>query len=145
MEPDVAESFQQQVRTLATLTQDGQTERALEEAAALKADVQAAAAAGTVTAGRADRIEAGIDSFVASLTPVEQTETVPPAPGPSSSVGPDPAPVDSDPPVSPPKQVTPDDRADGEEEDSERSEEEAEEARDQAEDEAKEREKREDD
>ncbi|GAB3542325.1 hypothetical protein GCM10027403_34890 [Arthrobacter tecti] len=145
MEPDVAESFQQQVRTLATLTQDGQTERALEEAAALKADVQAAAASGAVTAGRADRIEASIDSFVTSIRPVEQAETVPIKPGPTPSVWPTSAPIDSDPPVSPPKQVTPDDRADGDEEDSERSEEEAEEARDQAEDEAKEREKREDD
>lgn len=97
IEAETASSFQEQVRALATLTQQGEMDRAIQEAAALKADVAAAEQAGNVTPGRADRIEAGIDDFVASLgtaaepTPAETAaeapaETTTPAPAPPATV-----------------------------------------------------------
>lgn len=134
IEPGTAESFQQQVRTLATLTQDGETDRALEQAAELEVDVQAAADSGAVAPGRAARIRASIDSFVESIQPVEPA-SAPTAPESTGEVTPQ-TPVEVDAPISPPKQTTADDLAD-------RDEEAAEEEQERAEDEAKERAKQE--
>lgn len=140
LDPATSESLQQQVRELATLTQEGNLDGALSQADALKAEVQAAEDSGAVTQGRALRIQDNIDAFVASI----QTET--PAPAPSTVPPAEPAPVPTF--TAPAKGGKEDSRDPGESQsDRERkaAEEAAEEAQKQAEKEEKERQKQQED
>jgi hypothetical protein len=144
LDPATSESLQQQVRELATLTQEGNLEGALSQADALKAEVQAAEESGAVTPGRALRIQDNIDAFIASI----QVEAPAPAPAPSPSTVPpaEPAPVPTV--TAPAKGGEEDSRDPGEtQSDKEREAEEkaAEEAQKQAEKEEKERQKQEED
>ncbi|MFJ6280142.1 hypothetical protein [Arthrobacter subterraneus] len=142
LDPATSESLQQQVRELATLTQEGNLDGALSQADALKAEVQAAEDSGAVTQGRALRIQDNIDAFVASI----QTETPAPAPAPSTVPPTEPAPVSTF--TAPAKGDKEDSRDPGEtQSDRERkaAEEAAEEAQKQAEKEEKERQKQQED
>ena len=89
LDPATSESLQQQVRELATLTQEGNLDGALTQADALKAEVKAAEESGAVTPGRALRIQDNIDAFIASI----QVEAPAPAPAPSTVPPAEPAPV----------------------------------------------------
>lgn len=142
LDPATSESLQQQVRELATLTQEGNLDGALSQADALKAEVQAAEDSGAVTQGRALRIQDNIDAFVASI----QTENPAPAPAPSTVPPAEPAPVPTF--TAPAKGGKEDSRDPGEtQSDRERkaAEEAAEEAQKQAEKEEKERQKQQED
>ncbi|WP_026545593.1 hypothetical protein [Arthrobacter sp. 35/47] len=142
LDPATSESLQQQVRELATLTQEGNLDGALSQADALKAEVQAAEDSGAVAQGRALRIQDSIDAFVASI----QTETPAPAPAPATMPPAEPAPVPTF--TAPAKGGKEDSRDPGEtQSDRERkaAEEAAEEARKQAEKEEKERQKQQED
>lgn len=142
LDPATSESLQQQVRELATLTQEGNLDGALSQADALKAEVQAAEDSGAVTQGRALRIQDNIDAFVASI----QTETPSPAPAPSTVPPAEPTPVPTF--TAPAKGGREDSRDPGESQsDRERkaAEEAAEEAQKQAEKEEKERQKQQED
>lgn len=123
IDPETAAFFQEQVRALATLTRDGELDRALEQAAALRADVQEATDAGNVSPGRADRIQANIDSFVESLQATEPTPE-PPATTPA------PPPVQSPTDISEDAEDAARDAEERAEEEAERAEEEAEERED---------------
>lgn len=144
LDPGAAESLQQQVRELATITQDGNLELAVDRAEALKTEVQQAQESGAVTPGRAGRIQANIDAFIESIQPVE---TPPPVAtvAPTTQPATEPAPA---PPTytAPAKGVREDSRDPGEtqeDRDRERAEEAAEEAQKRAEKEEKERQKQE--
>ncbi|MFP5367264.1 MAG: hypothetical protein ACLGIS_10510 [Actinomycetes bacterium] len=156
IDPGTAESFQQQVRELASLTQQGNLEGALEQADALKTEVQQAQDVGSVTAGRAGRIQARIDAFMESIQTAGTPATV--APSTTDQSATDPAAVPT--PTAPPPEAEPapapptfqapakggreDSRDPGESQqdiDREAAEEAAEEAQKRAEKEAKEREK----
>lgn len=140
LDPATADSLQQQVRELATLTQEGNLEGALSQADALKADVQAAEDSGGVTPGRALRIQDNIDAYIASI----QVEV--PAPAPATVPPAEPAPVPTI--TAPAKGDKEDGRGPGEtqsDREREASEEAAEEAQKQAEKEEKERQKQEED
>lgn len=147
LDPATSESLQQQVRELATLTQEGNLDGALSQADALKAEVQAAEDSGAVTQGRALRIQDNIDAFVASI----QTETPAPVPAPAPAPVPpaEPAPVPTF--TAPAKGGKEDSRDPGETQSdrerkaAEEAAEAAEEARKQAEKEEKERQKQQED
>ena len=140
IDPGAAESLQQQVRELATVTQEGNLELALDRAEALKADVQQAQESGTLTPGRAGRIQANIDAFVDSIQPIE-------APAPVTPVTPSTEPAPAPPTfTAPAKGLREDSRDPGETQtdiDRERAEEVAEEIQEQAEKEEKKRQKQE--
>ena len=88
----VAESLQQQVRELATVTRDGNLQLAVSQAEALKTEVQQAQDSGAVTSDRAGRIQANIDAFIESIQEVEApapvTPSTEPAPAPPTSPAP---------------------------------------------------------
>lgn len=144
IDPAAAESLQQQVRDLAAVTQERNFALALEQAEALKTDVANAETAGTVTPGRAARIQDNINGFIESIQPAEApapaTPSADPAPAPeTSSAEPAPAPPTFTPP---PRNVREDSKDPGESQ-REREREAAEEAQKEAEKAAEEQQKRE--
>jgi hypothetical protein len=141
LDPGAAESLQQQVRELATVTQDGNLELAVDQAEALKTEVQQAQESGAVTPGRAGRIQANIDAFIESIQPVEAPAPVAPTTQPATEPAPAPPTF-----TAPAKGVREDSRDPGEtqsDRDREAAEEAAEEAQERAEKEEKERQKQE--
>lgn len=142
LDPGAADSFQQQVRELATVTREGNLELAVDQAEALKAEVQQARDSGAVTPGRAGRIQANIDAFIETIQPAEAPAPVAPTVPAAPSTEPVPIPTFS----APAKGVKEDSRDPGEtqsDRERERAEEAAEEAQKRAEKEAKDREKQE--
>lgn len=136
IEQGTAEAFQQQVRELAAVTQEGNFEAALDRAEALKINVQQAQESGTVTPGRAGQIQDNINAFIESIQPEEAPAPVePPAP-----VAPSTEPVPAPPAATVPG-VTEEDSADLEDTETDAEREAAEEARKEAEKEAEEAEK----
>lgn len=137
IDPASAESLQQQVRELATVTQEGNYELALDQAEALKAEVQRAQDSGAVTPGRAQRIQTNIVAFMESITPAQAPATDAPA-----APSPVPSPIPTF--TAPAKNAKEDSRDAGQsasDAERENAEEAAEEARERAEDAAEEAEK----
>ncbi|WP_323960635.1 hypothetical protein GC088_03720 [Arthrobacter sp. JZ12] len=135
IEAGTAESLQVKVREIATVTKEGNVEAAMEQATALRAEVEQATASGAVTPGRAQRIQANIDAFLESVKPATQATE---KPAPATTTAP---PTLEAPPAAPAPSRLNEDSGSREERERDAAEEAAKEAQKRAEEEAKEAQK----
>lgn len=148
MDPAAAQSLQQQVRELAVTTQQGNYELALDQAEALRTEVQQAQDSGAVTPGRAGRIQDNITAFIESIKPAETPTPAAPSTTDPATTEPAPAPPTFTPPAKgdredsrDPGETQSDREREAAEEAAKEEQKRIEEAQKQAEEEAKERQK----